>query len=140
VKVGEKWGFINKRGEFKVSAKFDKAYAYAEGFAGVELDGKVGFVDKQGLYLVTPQFESDIDWPPNFSCGLAAVQVAGKWGYINHKGKMIIAPTFIGAWPFMHDLALVAVSERVSAWIDKKGRLVWSSTDNRLNQPKPERY
>ncbi len=63
---------------------------FVEGLAWFKLDGKFGFIDRNGKVAIAPQF----DVAGSFSNGLAAVIVAGKVGYIDKKGKFAIAPIF----------------------------------------------
>lgn len=53
---------------------------YGEGLfsAGTLYGNKIGFVDANGEWVITPQFEEVLP----FSEGVAAVKVDGKWGYI----------------------------------------------------------
>ena len=49
-------------------------------------DGKAGFIDKDGKYLINPQFEEGTD----FYGDIAFVQSADKWGIINKEGKYLV--------------------------------------------------
>ena len=43
-----KWGFVDSTGKLAIPCKYDWAYSFSEGLAGVVLDG-VGFcIDKNG--------------------------------------------------------------------------------------------
>ena len=91
-------------------------------------DGKYGFIDIKGNFIIPPSFTSARD----FSEGLAAVNVEGrsyidstidrggyqyisvekgKWGYIDRTGEMKIPPQFSEAREFHEGLALVAVGD-----------------------------
>ena len=59
--------------------KYDEADFFSEGFAGVKLNGKWGFVDKSGKVVVPIKYEDG----RSFSEGLAAVKLNGKWGFIS---------------------------------------------------------
>jgi hypothetical protein len=48
VKLGSKWGFIDKSGKYLVEPKFDYVNNFSEGFACVKLGGKWGIIDKSG--------------------------------------------------------------------------------------------
>ncbi len=51
----------------------------------VNVNGKYGYIDKTGKYVINPQF----DYAGSFSEGLAVVEIGGKWGYIDKTGKFI---------------------------------------------------
>jgi hypothetical protein len=102
-------------------------------------DGKFGYIDKLGKFVIAPQFFIAQD----FFEGLAAVRVEqttdSKYGYIDRAGHMVIAPRFHQAGPFSEGLAAVETSVRIvgnkavdSAWgfIDKAGVLKIPETYN----------
>lgn len=49
VKINGKWGYINSKGKIVIEPKFDSARSFSEGFAVVQYDGLLGFVDKYGI-------------------------------------------------------------------------------------------
>lgn len=65
-------------------------------YAAVKMDGKWGFVDKNGEIILEPQYED----ARSFSNGYAAVKVDGLWGYIKADGQMVIPCTFVDAKDF----------------------------------------
>jgi len=80
--------------EWVISAQYeDAAKRFSEGLAGVQIHGKVGFVDSLNRFVIEPRYEAvkNLD---GFSQGLAAVKLNGKYGYINKKGTFVIKPVF----------------------------------------------
>ncbi len=69
----------------------------------IRQNGKVGYIDKKGEIVITPQF--DTAWP--FSEGLALIEDDGKYGYIDKKGEIVITPQFDYARSFSEGLALI---------------------------------
>ena len=43
-----KWGFVNTQGKEVIPLKYDNAGFFSEGLAIVKLNGKIGYVDKEG--------------------------------------------------------------------------------------------
>ncbi|EAL1455719.1 WG repeat-containing protein, partial [Campylobacter coli] len=56
----------------------------------VELNGKWGFIDKNGEFAIKPKFDDIWD----FSEGLAKVKLNGKYGFIDKNGDFVIKPKF----------------------------------------------
>ncbi len=95
VKLGEKWGYIDKTGQFDTERVFDWVpEKLDEDLNRVQIGKKWGFVNKSGKVVIQPQFDKAFP----FSEGLAAVYFDEGWGYINTAGKFHIwgfdAPKF----------------------------------------------
>ena len=96
VRIGDKWGFIDRQGTYVIEPQFDDAQSFSEGLAAVRIGdretgvGKYGFIDRQGRYVVEPQF----DGAQSFSEGLAAVFIGDRWGFIDRQGRYVINPQF----------------------------------------------
>jgi len=58
----------------------------------IKVDGKYGFIDRNGNVVIQPQFQGVYD----FSDGLAKIYVGGKFdtAYIDETGKIVIKPQF----------------------------------------------
>jgi hypothetical protein len=105
--VGDEWRFITPKGTQRFSQEFYRASSFSDHLAVVqqEEDGKYGFIDQTGKYVVDPAFD---DAKP-FAEGLAAVHVNGRWGYIGTGGESRIAKIFpIFAGDFSQGLAAVS--------------------------------
>jgi hypothetical protein len=64
---------------------------------------KWGYVDKNGVIVITPQF----DYAGQFSDELALVQQNGMYGYIDRIGRLVIALQYKYASSFSEGLAVV---------------------------------
>ena len=85
---------------------------------------KVGFINKEGKLIITPQF----DLAGSFFEGLAPVKIGNKWGYIDKEGKYVINPQFDDAGYFFEGLARVRIGDKWG-YIDKEGKYVWNPSD-----------
>lgn len=111
VKIGKKYGFIDRTGNYLISPRFDGAGPFSEGLAVAKIEGdfngKWGYIDKTGKYAIKPQFDA----AGPFSEGLAAVNIGGdingKWGFIDKSGKFVIKPQYDSAYQFTDNLAAV---------------------------------
>lgn len=92
---------------------------FAEGLAGVYINGKWGFFDASGKQVIQPIFDEVLSFHDNY----AAARINKRWGFIDKKGKFVINPNFEGARNFSEGLAPV---KKGNLWgcIDEKGRLV----------------
>jgi hypothetical protein len=82
-KEGGKWGYINTKGEFAISPRFDSSamdyvWSFEGGLAKIEVEGKFGYIDHTGAFVVQPRF-LDGD---SFHEGMARVVVEGPCVYL----------------------------------------------------------
>ena len=90
VKLGDRWGYIDRAGKFAINPQFDAVGVFSDGLAMIILNGKVGYIDSSGKIIITPQFED----ASKFSQGIAPIRVNEKWGFIDKTGKTVISPQF----------------------------------------------
>lgn len=94
-------GYLNANtGKIIIPARFDRAWNFSEGIAGVLTDGVVSFVNEDGK----PAFEQTfpIYYDDNFDeiafqfhNGLCVMRTMdGKWGMINTKGEWAVEPIY----------------------------------------------
>jgi hypothetical protein len=103
---------------------------FEEGLAGIQRDGKWGFIDESGDIVIRPRFDSC----QCFSCGLALVEEGESHQYIDPSGKVIIRTKFFQCNAFEEDIALVRPHIRSKgAFIDRTGRIVLSGRNYLLS-------
>ena len=102
-----------------------------EGLGPILVDGKWGFVDKDGTIVI----EATYNYVNHFSEGLARVRVgdepkpkrgpSGLVGFVSRSGKMVIKPQFIRAGSFSQGRAYFVERTKQGKWkygfIDKTG-------------------
>lgn len=115
---GDRWGYINEKGETAIHPQFDEARAFHEGLAAVRLTGKWGYIDRAGEFAVNLLYEECGD----FSEGLAAVKWYGRWGYIDKTGSFSIHPRYQEASAFRAGWAEVRLGARVGR-VSRSGEL-----------------
>ncbi len=74
VKSGEKWGYINSKGEYIINPQFDEAYPFTDNVAMIKLNDKVGYIDNKGYYIIPAIYKGGT----MFSDGLAFVVSEGS--------------------------------------------------------------
>ena len=83
VRIGSKWGYIDKNGLIAIKPQFDRAENFADGLARIRIGSKWGYIDKIGNQIIPPQF----DRAANFDGGVALVVTHGKIGYLRNPLK-----------------------------------------------------
>ncbi len=109
VRIGDRWGYIDKTGKIAIPAEFTTAGRFSEGRAAASRSGKLGgYIDRAGTMVISEQF--GVAWP--FSDGLARVKIgdgsglSDRWGYIDRSGKVVISRSGKEGWPFSEGRAL----------------------------------
>lgn len=51
VKVGDKWGFINKQGVMTIAPVFDEVASFNDGTAWIRIGKRVGYINKKSKFL-----------------------------------------------------------------------------------------
>lgn len=126
VRVDDRWGYINTKGEAVIPTQYEQAGAFNGGLAAIQNDqGLWGFIDKKGKVVIKPQFEDAMA----FNEGLAPVMVTRKgkerWGFIDKKGKFVIQPQYQSVDNFSEGLAPVNFGDSAKeswGYINTKGK------------------
>ena len=99
--------------------------AFADGdeanYIPVCLNGKWGYIDKTGKYVIEPQYD---EIRPFDESGLAAVKINDKWGTIDKMGKVVVEPQFEYPLHFKDGLAEVILDYREVGLVDITGKYV----------------
>lgn len=121
VRVNEKFGFINSKGEIIIKPQFDDAEHFSNGLAPVKINNKWGFINETGEIVIEPKFNS-IGW---VSDGMIPIRIDEKMGVINKVGKFVIEPQYQYIGKFSEGVAPTRIekSEYLEKWIyiDKQG-------------------
>jgi WG repeat protein len=109
MKTGNKLGFIDRRGQWVMTPRFDWAEPFSEGVAAVDIGGMRGFVDRAGRFPVPLAFAE----VHSFSGGLAlAYQESCKPLFIDRSGKVVISAPVDFASAFRDGLSIVGIGGR----------------------------
>lgn len=54
---GGLWGYISPEGQMKIEPIYEKAFGFSEGLAAVKLNGKWGFIDKNGSIIIPYEYD-----------------------------------------------------------------------------------
>ena len=120
--INRKYGFINRKGQTVIPAKYEYVSRFHEG-ADVVLDiEKYGYMDVKGDWLIEPQYDSAGD----YSEGYAVVKSNGVWSFIDAEGKTT-AVLEQGSYPstsFSDGLIAVHDVHGLSGYMNSKGEWV----------------
>jgi WG containing repeat len=89
VELSPGYTYIDQNGT-EMFGQFDGADAFSEGLARIEIEGRSGYIDRNGRTVIRPRFR----WAREFSEGLARFSsgpvLNGKptWGYIDRDGRV----------------------------------------------------
>lgn len=149
---GEKFGFIDASGQFRIAPTFDEALPFSEGLAAVRVGDKWGFVDSNGHIVIRAQFnaafyfregvgvaESDsgyllidrsgkvlaqgFQFVDLVADGRVPASRSGKSGYLDLNGRLAIPFVYDGVTPFSGGLAAI---EKGNKWgyLNRDGAVV----------------
>lgn len=85
-----KRGFLNvNNGKIVINGRYEHAWVFSEGLAAVvEPDGKMGFIDASGKYVIQPELSYSTDYDYVFNHGVCLVPDEDcKCGLLNSKGE-----------------------------------------------------
>ncbi len=52
----QKYGFIDRVGKTVIPPQYDLAYGFSDGLAIVQIDGKMGAIDRRGKFVIQPVY------------------------------------------------------------------------------------
>ena len=118
------------RCETVITPQYEEAEPFSEGLAAVKKDGKWGYIDTTGKYVIKPKYEEASDF---FDNGLACIQINGKWGFIDKTGEFVTPPQFSGVNGFSFNKGYISVSKGAKIGImDDSGKIIIEPIYNRI--------
>ena len=130
VRLAGNYGAVDRSGNITVPTSFAGMSQFTDGAAAALINQAVGggmvatalgFVDKEGKYLIQPRFESVTP----FGEGLIGVRkLGGLWGYVDIKNQQVITPQFQEVGPFSQGLASAKDKHLRWGFIDKSGKYI----------------
>lgn len=114
-------GIVLLRGSGGTEATPEKQRLFAQGLLAASTDGKWGYIDKTGKYVINPQFDVAGAFAEN---GLACVESGEKRGYIDKTGSYVINPQFDYAGAFAENGLAYVLDDEKCGFIDKTGKYV----------------
>lgn len=131
-----KWGYVDEKSKFRISAVFDEAKSFKDGIALVKAGNLWGYLRNDGTYLVKPQFISASEFDEN---GVAVISARNKLNNGVEKGFVKRDATIIG--PMYEDVVSVvgnAPNETRTYFFRDRG--LWGIRDAQCNVIKERQY
>lgn len=122
VKIGDKWGYINNKGQYVVNPVYDYAEVMNCGLALISSGGKYGYIDVKGNVVIEPKYIS----ATSFSEDKAFVTLPGTDPLcINKKGDILFTlENCEGVMVYSEGLALFFDKDNKAGYVDEGGRIV----------------
>ncbi|MCH8047038.1 MAG: WG repeat-containing protein [Planctomycetes bacterium] len=100
-------GYLDAQARVVIPPRFSAAFPFVDGRAVVEVGRKHGIIDRQGDWVVEPQFYCVL----TFEKGEATTPFAKgeQWGFINRDGEVVLEPRYRDAMPTYQGLTGVWV-------------------------------
>jgi hypothetical protein len=126
----EVYQYADLKGNLIFQGEFEDAKPFSEGLAAVKMNGKYGFIDKNGEMKIAPQYLSVGILSDGFSEGLASVEFEdGNWGFVDQNGQMAFKVGKSCALGDFHSGYEVFVNSRLKYCItDKSGKKVLNAS------------
>ena len=120
VRVGKKWGYINRKGKLAIEAIYKRVGEFSDGLAQAMIAEKWGYIDTMGSMVIEPKF----DVAKKFYNGVALIEFNKKWNYVDKKGNLLLDNNEFDVFHnFSDSLARVEKSNRFG-YLNTKGVLV----------------
>jgi len=142
-KEGNKWGFVNKYGHYRIEPIFQEVYPFFEGLAVVKKKGKYGFINVTGNTIIDYKYDD----AKSFKNSFAWVKKNGLEALIAKDGSLFMNYWFVRIEPFNNGYAKVVFKndsisntvndEYIVAYIDKNGNQLsgkWFSGGGNFNK------
>ncbi|MFN0140403.1 MAG: WG repeat-containing protein [Pyrinomonadaceae bacterium] len=114
------YGYINTTGKVVIKPQPNYPCLFNQEMACAKADGKWGYIDRNGKFLIPPQFDEAEDFSPD---GFAVIGHDGKFGLIDKNGTFVLSPKY-DSLEWMHGLARVKTGDVVQ-YVNLDGKIVW---------------
>ena len=107
---------------FQIEPQYEDASAFSEGLAAVQHQGKWGYINQSGEYVIDLLFLR----VAGFSEGMAAVWDGNRWGYVDQAGNIVVDLQYSGVRTYREGLTWVCQDGKDGKWgmMDKFGKMI----------------
>lgn len=126
IQLGNRFGFVNEKGDVIIPVKYFGAYDFSEGRARVYINGHWGVINNKGQFIVKPVYDYLWDYREGMTCAMKQKDTKELWGYLNTDGVEVIEMKYDYAFPFSDGLAIVRWGDLFKndlRFIDQSGKV-----------------
>ncbi|MEQ9288601.1 MAG: WG repeat-containing protein [Cyclobacteriaceae bacterium] len=116
---------------YSLSGRFEEVLGISEGFVGIKLDGKYGFVDLEGRLRIANRYDSI----RLYSDGMAAFYLRGNWGYIDKAENLRVQPIYESSFEYLNGTAIVIEDGKYGV-INKDGKYLLKTIHEQITRNK----
>lgn len=123
----DRHGYLDSRtGKIVLTAQYKCAWPFSEGVAAVVKDNQLGFIDRQGNWVIQPQFAFPEDYRSiAFHNGLCwAIKQGGHYGIIDKQGNWFMLPEYDNIKTRRHGYYLLEKDEDHVGLADSCGQII----------------
>lgn len=120
VTKGDQWGYTNRDARLIINYQFDYAYAFQNGIAFVEKQGKMGAINMKGEVVIPIRYD-DLNRVGN---DLFIFKLGGNMGLLNKKGEQVVPNKYNRVVPISDNLFRLENNERIDYYDVSKSGLI----------------
>lgn len=129
VRYNWRWAYTDATGELSIDGNgiFQQARPFSQGIGAVQIDGRIGFIDTEGNFLINPAYRAAGTFN-NKRCFVRSLDYR-RYHYIDEKGNELPMPAGIDSFneisegDFSNERALIRFDGKYG-FIDTEGNLV----------------
>jgi len=140
IRIGGKYGFVDKKGRISIQPMFDDVGHNSEGMIPIKQNEKWGFIDESGSITIEAEFEGVGHFSQRLAPAFIGTPDGLLAGYIRRDGSWAISPQYKGAAPFDQKTKIAVVQSLENDKfhiIDTKGDRVGEIEFTAIFPPKP---
>lgn len=122
-----KRGFLNvNTGKIAINGRYEHAWVFSEGLAAVvEPDGKMGFINSAGEYVIAPELEYNASHDYVFKHNVCCIEDAcGRQGLLNRDGRWVL-PQEYSSIDYVEETDMFIPSKDGKKGMIKNGSFEW---------------
>lgn len=136
--IGDKYGFIDTNGEFKINFNYDDAWPFTGGPGHVCINDKWGLIDENENVIIPFEYDNPyFDLQDNF----LTAQKDDKWGIIDYDNNIIVDFVYESEGgrllSFSEGFAIVMLNNKFG-YIDKNGEILIPKINSKVHRVKED--
>lgn len=114
---GDKWGYIDVKGEIAIPLEFDYASSFSNGDAEVEVNGEIKIINTKGEFIETENPSYKVDGEK-----YTIIKEGDKYKLVKENGEVVADNNYVSM--SLYDNSIIASNEEVHLILDLKGNIL----------------